>query len=130
MYLLDTNTLIYFFKGKGRVSERLLAVSRKELGLSAIVLHELETGIAKSVNSTKRRKQLDTFVAAAEFFPFGKAEAECAAGIRSRLEVSGVPIGPMDTLIAATALANQATLVTHNVLEFSRVPDLVIEDWF
>ena len=130
MYLLDTNTLIYFFKGKGRVSERLFAVSKKDLGLSAIVLHELETGIAKSMNSAKRRKQLDTFVEAVEFFPFGKAEAEAAAAIRSRLEIAGTPIGPLDTLIAATALANKTTLITHNVGEFSRIPALVIEDWF
>jgi len=130
MYVPDTNTLIYFFKGKGRVAERLFAESRTELGLSAIVLHELETGIAKSVNSTKRRRQLDAFVEAAVFLPFGKAEAAAAAEIRSRLEIVGTPIGPLDTLIAATAVANQSVLVTHNTGEFSRVPDLKIEDWY
>ena len=130
MYLLDTNTLIYFFKGQGNVSARLFTVSRGELGLSAIVLYELKTGIAKSRNAVKRRGQLDTFVEAVEFFPFGKAEAAAAAGIRSRLERLGTPIGPLDTLIAATALANRAKLVTHNIDEFSRIPDLAIEDWY
>jgi tRNA(fMet)-specific endonuclease VapC len=59
MYLLDTNTLIYFFKGQGQVAERLLSVPPTDLGISAIVLHELETGIAKSTHPDKRRRGLD-----------------------------------------------------------------------
>ena len=130
MYLLDTNTVIYFFKGKGRVAERMLSVPRREIALSAIVLHELETGIAKSNDPAARRKQLDTLVSATHFQPFGKAEAEAAAAIRAELERAGKPIGPFDTLIAATALASGLTLVTHNLREFSRVPKLVVEDWY
>ena len=130
MYLLDTNTVIYFFKGKGRVAERMLSVSRREIALSAIVLHELETGIAKSNDPSARRKQLDALVDATHFQPFGKAEAEVAASIRAQLESAGTPIGPFDTLIAASALANGMTLVTHNLREFSRVPKLAVEDWF
>ncbi len=130
MYLLDTNTLIYFFKGMGRVTENLFKVAPSEVGLSAIVLHELETGIAKSKDATKRRAQLDCFINAAVFLPFGRAEAAAAARIRSELERAGTPIGPLDTLIAATALANGATLITHNQREFSRVTGLMLEDWF
>ena len=130
MYLLDTNTVIYFFKDKGRVAERMLSVPRREITLSAIVLHELETGIAKSNDPATRRKQLDTLLSATHLLPFGKAEAEAAARIRAELEPAGQPIGPFDTLIAATALANGMTLVTHNVREFSRVPKLVVEDWY
>lgn len=130
MYLLDTNTLIYFFKGMGRVTENLFKVPPSEVGLSAIVLHELETGIAKSKGAAKRRAQLGTFINAAVFLPFGRAEAEAAARIRSDLERAGTPIGPLDSLIAATALANGATLITHNQREFSRLPGLMLEDWF
>jgi tRNA(fMet)-specific endonuclease VapC len=130
MYLLDTNTLIYFFKGMGRVTENLFKVPPSEVGLSAIVLHELETGIAKSKDAAKRRAQLGTFINAAVFLPFGRAEAEAAARIRSDLERAGTPIGPLDSLIAATALANGATLIAHNQREFSRVPGLMLEDWF
>jgi tRNA(fMet)-specific endonuclease VapC len=130
MYLLDTNTLIYFFKGMGRVTENLFKVPPSEVGLSAIVLHELETGIAKSKGAAKRRAQLGTFINAAVFLPFGRAEAEAAARIRSDLERAGTPIGPLDSLIAATALANGATLIAHNQREFSRVPGLMLEDWF
>jgi tRNA(fMet)-specific endonuclease VapC len=130
MYLLDTNTLIYFFKGQGQVAGRLLSVAPSELGISAIVLHELETGIAKSTSPEKRRQQLETLVSAAVFFPFAKAEARAAALIRRDLEEAGTPIGTLDTLIAATALVNRATLVTHNTREFSRIPGLALDDWF
>ena len=130
MFLLDTNTVIYFFKGKGRVAERMLGISRREVTISAIVLHELETGIAKSNDPITRRGQLDTLLDATHFVPFGKPEAEAAAAIRAELEHAGTPIGPFDTLIAATALANRMILVTHNRREFSRVPGLVVEDWY
>ncbi len=52
------------------------------------------------------------------------------AKIRAQLEKQGTPIGPMDILIAGTAIALQATLVTHNVREFSRIPGLSIADWY
>lgn len=62
--------------------------------------------------------------------PFGPREARCAAGVRADLEEVGTPIGPIDTLIAGTALAHGAILVTRNVREFERVPGLRVEDWF
>ena len=130
MYLLDTNTLIYFFKGQGRVGERLLATPPSQVGISAIVLHELETGIAKSTHPQKRRGQLESLLNTAVFCPFGKPEAAAAALIRSVLERAGTPIGPLDTLIAGTALANRAVLITHNTEEFSRVSNLILDDWF
>lgn len=130
MYLLDTNTLIYFFKGQGHVAGRLLSVPPTDLGISAIVLHELETGIDKSTHPDKRRRQLEALVNTAVFFPLAKAEARAAAVIRRDLEEAGTPIGTLDTLIAATAVANRATLVTHNTREFSRIPDLALDDWF
>lgn len=130
MYLLDTNTLIYFFKGQGRVGERLLATPPRQVGLSAIVLHELETGIAKSAQPEKRRTQLESLVRVAALFPFGKAEAAASALIRAELECSGTPIGPLDNLIAGTAVANQMILVTHNTQEFSRVSNLTLADWY
>lgn len=130
MYLLDTNTLIYFFKGQGQVAEKMLAQPRKLLLLSSIVLYELETGIAKSTDASKRRAQLQRLSEAMVIAPFGKHEALVAAQIRAHLEQAGTPIGPEDTLIAATAIAQRATLVTHNIREFSRVPDLLLQDWY
>jgi tRNA(fMet)-specific endonuclease VapC len=130
MFVLDTNTLIYFFKGMGRVAERLLAQSPQDIGIPAVVLYELEVGIARSTSPQKRQKQLAEMLAVVTVLPFGTAEARAAAAIRAALEGAGTPIGPYDVLIAATALANRDILVTHNVREFGRVPGLQIEDWY
>jgi tRNA(fMet)-specific endonuclease VapC len=61
--------------------------------------------------------------------PFDDAAAQEYARIRFELEIAGRVIGPNDLLIAAIALANGVTLVTHNGAEFSRVPGLPVEDW-
>ena len=62
--------------------------------------------------------------------PFGEAEARATAELRAALEKLGKPIGPIDTLIAGTAIANRALLVTHNTSEFSRVSGLKVVDWY
>ena len=130
MFVLDTNTLIYFFKGLGRVGERLLATAPLEVAIPAVVFYELEVGIAKSSSPDMRRDQLGEFVDVVEVLPFGVAEAQSAATIRAVLERRGIPIGPLDTLIAGTAIANRGVLVTHNTREFGRVPSLEIVDWY
>jgi len=130
MFVVDTNSLIYFFKGQGRVSERLLDTPPSEIGVPSIVLYELEVGIAKSSAPKKRQKQLGELVEIVDLLPFGEAEARAAATLRAKLEKRGKPIGPMDTLIAGTAIANRAVLVTHNTREFGRVPGLEVIDWY
>lgn len=130
MYALDTNTVIYFFKGLGRVGERLLATPPSEVALPAIVLYELEVGIAKSSDSRKRREQLERLMRVVSILPFSREEARASAGIRARLEKAGCPIGPLDTLIAGTALRGGATLVTRNVTEFGRITGLKTENWY
>ena len=129
-YALDTNTLIYFFKGVGNVKNRLLSVPPSEIGLPAIVLFELEFGIAKSSSPRKRMSQLKDFTALVNVIPFGPAEAKAAAQIRAKLEKKGIPIGPYDVLIAACAKAINLILVTHNLKEFKRIEGLRVEDWF
>jgi tRNA(fMet)-specific endonuclease VapC len=130
MYVLDTNTLIYFFRGDGRVAERLLATAPAEVAVPSVAVYELETGIAKSSDRAKRRGQLDQLLQVVAVLPFGVAEAKAAATLRARLELEGTPIGPMDTLIAGTALAHRGVLVTRNVREFGRVAGLAVEDWY
>lgn len=129
-YALDTNTLIYFFKGQGKVAENLLATAPSDILIPAVVVYELETGIAKSSEPQKREQQLGELLDAISVIPFDLDAARHAAHLRARLEQQGLPIGPMDTLIAATTLARNATLVTHNTSEFQRIPELSITDWF
>jgi tRNA(fMet)-specific endonuclease VapC len=130
MFALDTNTLIYYFKDIGNVSENLLQLSPKDIGVPSIVVYELEVGIAKSTSPQKRTQQLKTFLSAVTILPFAEAEARSAAFIRADLEQKGQSIGFYDVLIAATALTNNATLVTHNTNEFARVQNLQIVDWY
>jgi tRNA(fMet)-specific endonuclease VapC len=130
MYVLDTNTLIYFFKGKGRVAERMFMEKPVNIGIPAVVLYELETGIAKATSPRKRSGQLKSLLMATTVLPFNIEEAKASAVIRASLERKGELIGPHDILIAGTAVANQATLVSHNLSEFNRVDGLNTEDWY
>ena len=128
--VLDTDTVIYFFKGKGAVAQRLLATPPAEVSITAISLFELQLGVAKSGSPDRLRTQLDTLLRVVRVLPFGEEEAQVAAQVRARLEALGTPIGPLDTLIAGTALRHGATLVTRNLREFRRVEGLFVDDWY
>ncbi len=130
MYVIDTNTLIYFFKGIGNVSKKLLSISPKDIAIPSIVIYELEFGIAKSSSPKKRQAQLHDICSLINILPFSNREASLSAAIRAKLEKKGTPIGPYDILIAGTALAHQGILVTNNLKEFSRVPKLKTENWY
>jgi tRNA(fMet)-specific endonuclease VapC len=130
MYILDTNTLIYFFKGMGIVHQTLLKTPPSEIGIPTIVLYEIEVGIAKSKSPQKRIQQLNSLTNLINIIPFGEKEAKAAAIIRTDLEKKGTPTGPYDILIAATALSHNYTLVTHNTKEFERISNLNLEDWY
>ena len=130
MYIIDTNTLIYFFKGIGNVPEKFLSISPKDIAIPSIVIYELEFGIAKSSSPKKRQTQLNDILSLVNTLPFGDKEASLTASIRAKLEKKGTPIGPYDTLIAGTVLTHQGILVTNNLKEFSRVPKLKTENWY
>ncbi|MBN1319183.1 MAG: type II toxin-antitoxin system VapC family toxin [Anaerolineales bacterium] len=129
MFILDTNTIIYFFKGMGNVSTRMLSTPPNEIGISSIVLYELKVGIAKS-GSLRRKAQLDSLISSIHVLPFSHHEATIAAQVRANLEKQGQPIGPYDILIAATAMAHNAFLITHNTKEFKRIEGLNVQDWY
>lgn len=129
MWVLDTNTLIYFFKGEGRVADTLFQHSPKDIAVPTIVVYELQVGIAKSSSPQKRSKQLDELLSVVQVMPFHQREAKVAADIRAALETRGTPIGPYDSLIAGTALAHGATLVSRNTQAFRRIKNLRVEDW-
>lgn len=128
-YQLDTNAVIHFFKGSGRVADRMLAVPPSEVAISALVAYELRAGVEKSPQATLRRQQLLHLLNTVEIIAFDAATAQIATKIQAALEHDGQGIGPIDVLIAATALARGATLVTHNTKEFSRVVGLSVVDW-
>lgn len=129
MFLLDTNAVLDYFKGKGRVPERLLATPPREIALPAISVYEVWVGVFGSQNPKRRREQFEAFLSAVEILPFDAEAGMRAAELRHNLERGGEAIGPLDTLIAATALTHDSVLVTRNLREFSRVPGLKTVNW-
>jgi tRNA(fMet)-specific endonuclease VapC len=131
MWVLDSNTISYYFRGDPQVVSRLQALPPAQIGVPAIVEYELRYGLLRLAPeaTTPRLAALATLLQPMQKLPFDSECAAHAARIRAELEAAGTPIGPHDTLIAATALRHQATLVTHNVREFSRVPGLLWVNW-
>ena len=128
-FMLDTNILIYLIKRKpGRVLQRFAAHSMTDVCVSSISIAELEFGVMKS-GSQRNTQTLDGWLQLLQRPAFDDAAARSYGIIRAELESIGTPIGPLDTLIAAHAIALKATLVTNNTGEFARVPGLQIEDW-
>jgi len=112
-----------------RLAERLRFVPRTQVRLSSVVKAELIYGARKSGRIADNLRVLEEFFGTVASLPFDDRCAEEYGLIRAELERAGTPIGPNDVLIAATARAHGAVLVTHNVREFSRVAGLRIEDW-
>jgi len=129
VFALDTNTVIYLFKGRGRVRSRVELLPPRLLAIPILVLYELEVGAAKSESPDRRKADLEQLLSVVRVLPFEAGEAKTAAAIRARLESLGNQIGPIDTLVAGIALHHGAVLVTNNVDEFSRVEGLSIENW-
>ena len=124
--MLDTDTCVYLIKkAPGLKPQSAL----QDCYISAIVLGELEYGLANSAEARREqnRQALLDFVSAVQTLPLTESVSEMYGQVRAALKKQ--PIGPNDTWIAAHALALQLPLVTNNTREFSRVPDLVIDTW-
>lgn len=130
--LLDTNICVYLINRRPGYERLLDRIDRRDYGellISAITLAELEFGVAKSARGAENRGRLDLFLARFEVASFDTDAAAAYGPLRASLEGQGIPIGPLDTQIAAHALALRAILVTNNVREFSRVAGLKVENW-
>lgn len=126
-WLLDTNAVIEVLRGNAAVVARLRARAPEEVGVSAIVMHELFCGAYRSARVEGNVARVDglRFAVAA----FEREDARAAGAVRAALATAGAAIGPYDVLIAGQALAREAVLVTHNVREFGRVQGLAVEGW-
>ncbi|MCA9972986.1 MAG: type II toxin-antitoxin system VapC family toxin [Anaerolineales bacterium] len=129
-YLLDTNVCIRYLNGRSNaVVERLQSLTPTEVAVCAIVKAELFYGAHRSNNPVYSLARQQVFLRPLVSYPFDDKAAFHAGQIRAELARQGMPIGPNDLLIAATARANGLTLVTHNTREFERIPGLAVEDW-
>jgi tRNA(fMet)-specific endonuclease VapC len=130
IYLLDTNTCIQYLRKKNpHVVRRIQAHSAADLRLCSVVVAELYYGAFKGPYQSANLGLLATFVPGFVSLSFDDAAAVEYGRIRVHLEAQGKPIGPYDMQIAAIALVNGCTVVTHNTGEFARVPGLAVEDW-
>ncbi len=129
-YMLDTNICIYAMKKKPK---KVLRRFREELDggicISSITLAELEYGMKHSSDPVENEQALLRFLAPLSILPFGAAAASEYGEIRAYLQSRGTLIGPLDMLIAAHARVEGMILVTNNMREFERVPDLDLENW-
>lgn len=129
-YLLDTNICVFVIRQKPAiVLQRFLRLSPSNVAISTITLAELRYGADKSSAPPRNHSALVNFVTPISILDFNSAAADEYGRVRSFLERQGMPIGPLDTLIAAHARSLNSTLATANTSEFSRVPGLVCEDW-
>jgi len=129
-YLLDTNICIYVIKRKpARTFRELRARRVGDVGISIVTYCELCYGVENSADQERNLVALQEFVAPLEVLDLGADVASVYGRIRAALRRAGTPIGPLDTLIAAHAVALGLTLVTNNLKEFRRVPGLQAEDW-
>ncbi|RCJ38648.1 twitching motility protein PilT [Nostoc minutum NIES-26] len=129
-YLLDTNVCIRLLNNSSQtVTTRLAQQQPKDIYLCTVVQMELYYGAYRSTQTERNLALLERFFSQFAVLLLDPAAAKVAGRIRSELAASGTPIGPSDLLIAAIALVNNLTLVTHNTREFGRVSRLLIEDW-
>jgi tRNA(fMet)-specific endonuclease VapC len=129
-WMLDTDTCIAIIKGKpASVLKKLRGKSVGQVGISSITLGELAFGAAKSGRRDEAQAALAEFLLALEIASFDSDSAASYGQLRASLEKRGTPVGPLDTLIGAHALALDVILVTHNTREFSRIDTLRLEDW-
>ena len=130
-YLLDTDTCIALLRGNAKAIKQANDASPADLAISSITHYELKYGVRRC--HPKRIKQeshkLQQFTELLHELPFTTSTADKAALIRHELASRGKPIGPMDTLIAATAIDAGLILITGNLKEFTRIKGLQAESW-
>lgn len=134
-YMLDTNACIHLLSDRfpdfqHHILEKLEALPPDTpVLLSSVVVSELSYGVHKSRWRKANRDVLQEFLLDFQISPFDEPAALMAGEVRADLERRGLPIGPMDTLIAAHAITLDMVLVSHNTTEFSRVKGLKLENW-
>jgi tRNA(fMet)-specific endonuclease VapC len=130
MYLLDTNVIIDIIRGKyPALKNHFMQTKISDIFIPSIVVAELEFGAKHSNNYLENRQKFIKVIKNFKILAFTDAEAVFYGEIRQNLTSRGLIIGPNDLLIAATALANNGILITHNTNEFKRVENLTLEDW-
>ena len=129
MFMLDTDTCVYVMNERDEALTATFAEHAHEICISAVSHAELWFGVEHSARVDRNRSQLDDFLRDLDVRPLGVEAGKHYGQIRESLVRRGTPIGANDLLIAAHARSMGATLVTNNMREFGRVPDLRTVSW-
>ena len=127
-YILDTDISSYLIRGDHGTVTKKFSELYDSCAISSITAAELQYG-AKKRNNKQLTQKVKAFCDLVEIIPWDEDAAKAYAKLRVELETSGTPIGNMDMLIAASALARKAVLVTNNTEHFSRAKDLKLGNW-
>lgn len=132
LYLLDTDTASFVIKARSpAVEARLAAIPPDRVGVSAVTRAELMYGLKRLPPSHRLQIGVRQLFKIVRVLAWDADAADWYAEIRHRLTTTGLPIGEMDMMIAAHALATGAVLVTNNPRHFARVaPPLIVENWY
>ncbi len=129
-YMLDTNICVSLIRKKPHeLIARLTSHAPGEVGVSIVTVAELSYGAQKSALPIQNLRALEQFLLPLEVADFDQSAADAYGLVRAHLERQGTPIGSMDMMIGSHALSLGVVLVTNNVREFQRIPNLPIEDW-
>ena len=130
-YYLDTNIYVYLIdKRSENIFRKINKIDGDNIKIPSIVAAEILHGAEKSAKVEFNIKRAKEFMSDYEIVAFDEKAAEYYAKIRANLERKGAVIGNNDMFIAATVIANNGILVTHNTREFERIDGLILEDWF
>jgi tRNA(fMet)-specific endonuclease VapC len=129
--LLDTNILSYFIRGNHQALMRRMvtAMQAQTIATSAICRAEIRYGQALMTSNDKRHKPINLMLLELPALAWTADAADRYGELRAQLRQQGAPCGEMDTMIAAHALMEKLTLVTHNTRHFERIDGLLLEDW-
>jgi tRNA(fMet)-specific endonuclease VapC len=128
-YLLDTNIVIYVLKRRPKEVLDIFNANASRMAISSITLSELMYGAEKSLNTDKNLEAVEEFVSHLEVLPYDAKASQHYGQIKAALEKKGQIIGENDIHIAAHAISHGLILVSNNVREFKRVPNLALENW-
>ncbi len=130
-YMLDTNIVSYYLRRASPALEARVndGLKQRSLAISVVVRAELRYGQMGLAAEDQRRPLIDSFLLRLPSVEWSIDAADRFGVLKHTLKTQGTPIGDFDTLIAAHALAEKLTLVTHNTRHFENVPQLKLEDW-
>jgi tRNA(fMet)-specific endonuclease VapC len=127
-YLIDTNTCIYYIKGKFELEKKFDKAVPDNCFISEITLAELKFGVENSEKKEKNQKALDNFLTGVKIVPIFHS-LDMYAKEKARLRKAGTPIDDFDLLIGVTSITHNLTMVTNNTDHFNKIEGIVLEDW-